>query len=318
MKIIFFADGPWAERALDKMLTRGYKIPLIVLRHHVPDESLRKKATENKIPTTNPENVNDQKFLSEIESYNADIGVSLSYNQIFKKDLIDAFPLGMINCHAGKLPYYRGRNVLNWALINGEKEIGVTCHYINENVDTGDIIIQKVFSVTRNDDYASVLEKAYTKCAEVLDESLGLIENGNVVVTKQENRGTYCTGRQDGDEFINWDWRSERIFNFVRAISDPGPNARSWVRNDDNTYDLIIIKKVSLVENAVSYNCINGAVIGYSKKKNPLIKTDDYYIELLDYSIPGSDKKQLKTGDRLGLNWDLIYLNYLKGHKENE
>ena len=319
MRIVFFADGPWAERALDKMLQRGYEIRLIVLRHHIPDESIRASALEKKIPVVNPANVNDQNFLRELLSYNVDIGVSVSFNQIFKKELIDTFPLGMINCHAGKLPYYRGRNILNWALINDEKEIGVTCHYIDEKVDTGDIIVQETFPVTDNDDYASVLEKAYGKCADVLDKSLGLIEDGSVVRKSQPNNwqgGTYCTGRENGDEFINWNWNSRRIFNFVRAITHPGPCARSWVKIGDERYDLVIIEKTALVENATSYNCITGAVIGYSANKNPLIKTGDNYIELREYSIPDVDKKQLKIGDRLGLNWDLIYLNFLKGYQK--
>ncbi len=313
MRIIFFADGPWAERALDKMIAKGYEIPLIVLRHHIPDESLREKALKNGISTAIPEKVNDQNFLRELLTHNADIGVSLSFNQIFKKDLIDVFPLGMINCHAGKLPYYRGRNVLNWALINGEKEIGVTCHYIDDKVDTGDIILQKVFPVTQGDDYSSVLDKAYEKCAEVLSESLEFIEQGNVKRIKQQGWGTYCTGREDGDEFINWGWSSEHIFNFVRAITHPGPCSRSWVRVSGNTYNLVVIKKVALAENATSYNCIDGAIIGYSANRNPLVKTGDSYIEVVEYSIPDSNKKQLKIGDRLGLNWDLIYLNHLKG-----
>ena len=65
--------------------------------------------------------------------------------------------LGTINCHAGKLPFYRGRNVLNWAIINGESEFGITVHFIDDGIDTGDIIKQKTYPISLNDDYKSIL-----------------------------------------------------------------------------------------------------------------------------------------------------------------
>ena len=72
----------------------------------------------------------------------------MSFNQIFRKDIINLTPIGIINCHAGKLPFYRGRNILNWVLINDEKEFGITVHFVDEGIDTGDIILQKTFPIT--------------------------------------------------------------------------------------------------------------------------------------------------------------------------
>ena len=84
----------------------------------------------------------------------------MSFNQIFKQSIISLPELGIISCHAGKLLLYRGRNVLNWVLINDEKEFGITVHYIDEGIDTGDIIIQKSFQIKDTDTYKSLLEKA--------------------------------------------------------------------------------------------------------------------------------------------------------------
>ena len=77
----------------------------------------------------------------------------MSFDQIFKEEIINIPPLKIINCHAGKLPFYRGRNILNWALINDEKEFGITVHYVDFGIDTGDSILQKNYEITDDDDY---------------------------------------------------------------------------------------------------------------------------------------------------------------------
>lgn len=311
MNIIYFADGPWAHLAFDEILKHGFTIKLMVLRFETRDPILQKKAAENDIRCTWVEDVNSSLFLQSISALNADIGVSMSFNQIFKKELIEFFPFGLINCHAGRLPFYRGRNVLNWALINGEKKIGVTCHYVDKGVDTGDIIHQKTFPVTDSDDYGTVLQKAYTMCAEVLIESLRNIQSGKATRTPQNETGTYFIGREIGDEFIDWSWNSRRIFNFVRAITNPGPYAQTWYEEDENYY-LVYIKKVKLVQNAVSYICSNGGIIGKSKSGNPLVKTGDTMLEVLDYEIEHPNKMKFVIGDRLGINSHLYYLQLKK------
>jgi methionyl-tRNA formyltransferase len=86
------------------------------------------------------ENINSKNFIERIKTYFCDLFVSMSFNQIFKDEIINLTPLRIINCHAGKLPFYRGRNILNWVLINDEKEFGITVHYVDEGIDTGDFI----------------------------------------------------------------------------------------------------------------------------------------------------------------------------------
>ena len=96
----------------------------------------------------------------------------MSFNQIFKNNLINLPPLKIINCHAGKLPFYRGRNVLNWVLINDENEFGITVHFIDEGIDTGDIILQKTFKIDDTDDYQTLLSRAYKECGSILYDSI--------------------------------------------------------------------------------------------------------------------------------------------------
>ena len=307
MKIIYFADGPWAHRTFDKLIEQNIDIQLVILRYETKDPVLQDKAAAEGIHCTWKDNVNSPKFIKKLKEMDADLGVSMSFNQIFKKDLIELFPLGLINCHAGKLPYYRGRNVLNWAIMNGEDEIGVTCHYVDEDIDSGDIILQKTFPISHEDNYQTVLKKAYNMCPDVLIESILMIRDNKVQTEPQRETGTYYISRKEGDEFIDWNWGSEKIFNFTRAITTPGPCARTWIEYQKE-YHLVLIREVKSVQNAIEYHCINGAVIGISDSGNPLVKTGDTYVEITDYEIVHHEKKRMVIGNRLGINPNLMMI----------
>ena len=111
----------------------------------------------------------------------------MSFNQIFKNNILESVPHGIINCHAGLLPFYRGRNVLNWALINDEKEFGITVHYIDEGIDTGDIIRQQKLPISDRDNYATLWNAAIKKCGQLFYTSLVDIRNGSVKRIKQKD-----------------------------------------------------------------------------------------------------------------------------------
>ena len=143
MIIGYFADGPWSHQALDKLLSdEGVEVKFVCARNDRPDPLLKDIATGRGISFITHPNVNSDDFLARISGLKCDLFVSMSFDQIFRKRLIELPIHQSINCHAGKLPFYRGRNILNWALINDEGEFGITVHYIDEGIDTGDIILQ--------------------------------------------------------------------------------------------------------------------------------------------------------------------------------
>ena len=150
MKIGYFADGPWGHNALEKLLAdKTIEIAFIVPRNDTKDEYLMMKAREYAIDYLCPIKVNSEEFYGLAQSYACDLFVSMSYNQIFRNRIYSLPRLGTINCHAGKLPFYRGRNILNWALINDEKEFGITVHYVDEGTDTGPILMQKAVDLVK-------------------------------------------------------------------------------------------------------------------------------------------------------------------------
>jgi len=293
IKIGYFGDGLWAYNALNIIIKdERFEIKFICGRFDSLDETLKSFAVENKIEFIRHKNVNSDEFLNLIRKFDCDLFVSMSFNQILKKQFIHLPPLKTINCHASKLPFYRGRNVLNWVLINDEKEFGITVHYVDEGIDTGDIILQKIYPISDEDDYKSILERAYINCANVLYEALINIYNDEVQVIKQadiHNVGFYCVRRIQGDEIIDWNQSSRDIFNFVRAICSPGPMALTHIDKEE-----VKINKVSLIKDAINYRLIPGTVIGF-KGSAVIVKTADNSILIDEYY----SKKRLKIGDRL-------------------
>lgn len=250
------------------------------------------RAEENNIPIEISENINSETFIERVKSYDVDLFVSMSFNQIFRKEMINLPRMKTINCHAGKLPFYRGRNILNWALINDEKEFGITVHYLDEGIDTGDIILQETYPITDEDNYGTLLERAYDGCAKVLYKAIKMIQKNEVKRIKQKDIdpiGTYCGMRLPGDEIINWNQSSREIFNFIRALSIPGPQATAWILGEK-----ISINKAKMVNGAHSYKNIVGQVIGRTEE-GFLVKTADTMVEIVEYTYKG----KIKIGDRL-------------------
>jgi methionyl-tRNA formyltransferase len=292
LTIGYFADGPWSHLALEKLvLDPTLCIAFICARHDQTDLMLKQLAEKYGINFITHKNINSEDFLNRIRKHRCDLFVSMSFNQIFRKRLIQHPKLQTINCHAGKLPFYRGRNILNWALINDEKEFGVTVHYVDDGIDTGDILEQHVFPISDEDDYATLLERAYPACANLLYETIKKLQAGNACRTAQIKKaplGFYCTARIEGDERLNWNQSSRDVFNFVRAICRPGPEARTLLGSNE-----IKINRVRLLPEAPVFKGITGAVINVSRE-DFLVKTADSYVRVVEWS--GADK--IRVGDR--------------------
>lgn len=268
-------------------------IEFICARYVNPDKILEQASKDLGIDFITEKDVNSDHFVSILKSYQCDVFVSMSFNQILRPVVFEMPKLGTINCHAGKLPEYRGRNILNWALINDEKEFGITVHYIDRGVDTGDIILQRLYEITDADDYGTLLGRAYEECPRVLYDAITLVRNGNAPRIKQseiKSYGLICSQRLEGDELINWDWTSREIFNFVRGLKEPGPIARSFAEGVE-----VYIEHVELIKDAPCYKCINGAILAKCDD-GFLVKTGDSYLKLKSWS----SRIKLRVGLRLG------------------
>lgn len=293
MIVGIFGDGPWAQMTCNRLSANpAISIAFICARYKFQDLRLKHIATELGVPFLTTSDVNSGKFMSEVRSSNCDLFVSMSFDQIFKKSMINLCPLGIINCHAGKLPFYRGRNILNWALINDEKEIGVTVHHVDEGIDTGDIISQTRLAISDQDDYNSLLNRAYVSCADLLAEAVEDMRLGRSTRVEQKTIhpvGSYHSARIDGDERLDWNKPSRQVFNFVRALCSPGPGALCYLHQNK-----VRIYRTEIVPAAPEYIDVPGAVIAVDQS-TITVKTADSFVRVLNWSC---DKK-IKLGDRL-------------------
>jgi methionyl-tRNA formyltransferase len=292
LNIGYFGDGPWAHKTFNKLIKDPeIKISFICARYDSKDETLKKYAKLNSIDYFKHKDVNSDEFISIIIKYKCDLFISMSFNQIFKSNIINLAKYKPINCHAGKLPFYRGRNILNWVLINDEKDFGITVHFIDKGIDTGDIILQKSFQITNQDSYKTLLEKAYVECANILYDAVLLFKKGNVKAYKQNKlhkESSYYFKRKKGDEILNWNQTSREVFNFVRAICKPGPCARTFIDKKE-----IKINKVELIDDAPNYKSIVGTVINKTNY-NFMVKTKDSFVKVSEFEFDG----KIKIGDK--------------------
>lgn len=291
LKIGYFADGPWSHLAFEKLVKDPLiSIKFICVRFDTRDTVLKGFCNQYGIDYLKHENINSHEFISMANKYDCDLFVSMSFNQIFRQEILNIPKLKTINCHAGMLPFYRGRNILNWALINDEKEFGITVHYVDEGVDTGDIILQRGFPITDDDNYSTLLNTSYVECANILYDAIVLFKEEVVTSTSQEDVhsvGFYCSQRKVGDEVLDWNQTSREIFNFVRAICKPGPMARCFLDGQE-----MKINRVEYIEDAPIYKCKTGAVL-QKRKKSIVVKTSDSFVNVVDFEFDG----RISVGD---------------------
>src|SRR5579862_233268 len=151
---------------------------------------------------------------------------SFSYRHLIPESVLELAPIGAFNLHPSLLPAYRGRAPVNWVLVNGERETGVTLHHMVARADAGDIVGQRAVSIDDSDNALTLYRKLVPLGVELIDELHPKIVAGNAPRRKMEiTKGSYFGRRKPEDGRIDWRWPARRIFNLVRAVTHPYPGA---------------------------------------------------------------------------------------------
>lgn len=165
-------------------------------------------------------------FTNQLHNVAADVFLVNSFSMILPSHWLALPPRGTINLHAALLPQYRGANALNWVLVNGETKTGVTIHYVDSGIDTGDIILQEVLPIDFEDTALTLRTKISHLWPDMLNQVLEWIEKGNCPRRRQEEgKARYWQRRCPEDGRIDWEWPAERIYNLIRALVKPWPGA---------------------------------------------------------------------------------------------
>lgn len=174
------------------------------------------------------------------------LGIIFSYSRILWDELLDLFPLGVVNVHFGTLPQYRGANTLQWTLINGEPSIATTLHVVDSGVDTGPVVTEQPVDILEEDTALTVREKLLAASRTMLEAWLPRLMAGPVEATPQgEALARAWPRRTPEDGRIDWTWPDERIRNLTRALVAPWPGA--WFE-DQAGKRIVIDRPLSLIE----------------------------------------------------------------------
>jgi len=292
-KILFFGTSKFAIAALSEIIEKKYNLIGVVTTPDKPaGRGLKIKESDVKIFAKNhnikiyqPENLSENNFLIELKKLKPDLIIVIAFKKLPK--LIWKIPrYGTFNLHASLLPNYRGAAPINWAIINGEKETGLTTFFINENIDYGDILLQEKILIDTNDNFKSIHDKLMLNSKDITIKTIEHVFNKDIKPKKQKKSKKIKKAPKifKKDTTISWKKNSFEIYNFIRGMS-PYPGARTkLIINKKNNYDVIITKvsNYTKIENKSYSNKISFEL----KNKNLLIlyKEGSFIIEKLKIS----------------------------------
>jgi len=232
MKIVFFGTPDFAVPSLDFLNKSKHEVVAVVT---APDKErgrgrkvsftpVKEYALEHDLKCLQPESMKDEEFIDNLTQLNADLFVVVAF-RILPRSVYTIPKFGSFNLHGSLLPKYRGAAPIHWAIINGEKETGVTTFFLEDKVDTGNIILQEKLIIEEDDNLGTIHDKMSLLGAEVVLKTVDLIESGNYELQKQDNSLATPApkiSKELGE--INWNKPARQIHNLIRGLS-PFPDA---------------------------------------------------------------------------------------------
>ena len=307
MRIIFFGKGKRGLVCLQKMLQEQENILLIVSQEKDPYLHIFEQiAKESKIEISCPDDPNEAPAISKLESVDADLFILAGYGMILRESCLSIPKINCINLHGGKLPEYRGSSPMNWALINGEKEIGISIIEVDSGIDTGNVLAECSKKIDLHTNIAELHEWANEKFPVLLQSVITKIKEGTLVPKKQDNSiACYYPRRFSEDGFILWDQTNcIDAHNKIRALTEPYPCAYSYWQK----------RKIKLISSKIpEYSFRGEAGRIYKKSKGSfLIGTKDqalWITEALFCDDQSSAYSELQLYDRLSTIHQFTELN---------
>ncbi|HXZ88623.1 MAG TPA: formyltransferase [Candidatus Binataceae bacterium] len=233
-RCVLFAYHEMGYACLQELLALGAPIAALFTHRDTAGEeiwwrSCAELALANAIAVYTTDRI-DAPLIAKIAAMRPAVIYSFYYRNLLPEAVLALAPLGAFNLHGSLLPKYRGRAPVNWMLVNGEREGGVTLHHMVARADAGDIVAQRAVEITDDDDALTLYRKIVPAGAAVVREYHPLIVAGRAPRRPQDlEAGSYFGRRRPEDGRIDWNWPARRIFNLVRAVTHPYPGAFCFV-----------------------------------------------------------------------------------------
>lgn len=296
MKLLFMGTPDLSVYVLEALLSGGYEIAGVVTQPDKPKgrgksmqpTPVKEKAQEYHIPVYQPKKVRDPAFIEVLREINPDMIVVAAFGQIIPKAVLDLPAYGCINVHTSLLPAYRGAAPIQWAVINGEKESGVSVMQMDEGLDTGDVLSTVTVPIEANETGGSLFDKLAVAGAALLLDTIPKIIDGSVKRTPQPKESTTAYARmiKKSDGLIDWTLPAVAIERLIRGLN-PWPSAYTYV--EGRTLK-IWRAKVS----AESADAAKPGTVVREDKRTIYVQTGDGLLELREVQIEG--KRSMNCG----------------------
>ena len=303
MRIVFMGTPDFAKESLEAVYNAGFEVLTVVTN---PDKKqgrgmkfrsspVKEFAERKGLKILQPEKIRkNEEFIGEIKSLNPDAICVVAYGKILPKEILDIPKYGCINVHGSLLPKYRGAAPIQWAVLNGDKETGITTMYMDEGMDTGDMILKKEVEIGEDETTGELWDRLSKIGGELLVETLKEIENGTAKREKQKEDFTLAPMLDKNIAKIDWENKTAReIKNLVRGLNPimgaytflDGKKIKFWRVDIINNED----KETKELE--------NGTVLKADPKEGLFIKANEGIIKVLE--IQGENAKKMPISDFL-------------------
>ena len=302
LRIVYMGTPEFAVEPLKRLVEEGYNVVGVVTMpdkpagrgQHLQESPVKKYALQEDIPILQPEKLRDEDFLVQLKMWQADIQVVVAFRML--PEVVWNMPrLGTFNLHASLLPQYRGAAPINWAIINGEKETGVTTFFLKHEIDTGNIILQRSTPIADSDNVGTLYDRLMNMGAELVVETMERITLGDVSTMPQDDSVAINPAPKifKEDCKINWNKSAVELHNFVRGLS-PYPAAFTEVKNDKGQILSLKVLETEVVEETVSEQ--PGTLVSDGKKQL-YFATEEGYLSVKKLQLAG--KKAMTTEELL-------------------
>nr|WP_299067529.1 methionyl-tRNA formyltransferase [uncultured Allomuricauda sp.] len=296
LRIVFMGTPDFAVGSLKNILDAGYTIVGVITApdrpagrgRKVQESAVKQFALKHNLNVLQPTNLKSETFIEELQSLQANLQVVVAFRMLPK--VVWQMPkYGTFNLHASLLPQYRGAAPINWAIINGETETGVTTFFIDDKIDTGNIILQKAEPISIEDNAGTLHDKLMSVGAELVVKTCEQIALGDFSTSTQKEYDNLKPAHKINKETCKIDWNApmKNIHNHIRGLS-PYPAAWTYLVHNGKQENIKIYKtRMEPFEHRDAVGKI------FADKKTLKVATNDGYLQLLEIQLPGKRKMQV-------------------------
>jgi len=295
LRIIYMGTPEFAVPPLEILINNGYNVVAVITAPDKPKgrgqqlstSPVKNVAVAHNIPLLQPTNLKNPEFIEELKNYEANLQIVVAFRML-PEMVWDMPEIGTFNLHGSLLPQYRGAAPINWAIINGEKETGVTTFFLKHDIDTGNIIFQDKEPISKEDNVGTVYERLMNRGAQLVLKTVKAIEAGEYPQLPQDESVFINHAPKIFKDTckINWEQPAEVVYNFIRGLS---PYPAAWTILND--------KSCKIFKTKITDKKLKSGAINTDNKTYLHIGTADVALAIEDLQIQG--KKRMDIGSFL-------------------